>query len=275
MNILVTGGNGFLGSHLIRELTRCGHKITCLIRPKSKLDLLAGLYPIHFTKNLNSFESYDFIYHVAGILGGNSLLYNDYRYVHYEFPKELMDKMRDDGVFIYISSAYVTDNLDNHSYYEKTKLMGEMVIRGSRKKSVIVRPGVIYGPHDFHLLPLFKYINKFGRLFPIIGSGNNKIDPIYVRDVAKAITPDRLDKQFYTLYNDNMITLIGHAITMKEFLRSIAGALGVGKPFIKIPPVYKTDFFCTQRLHQGVIGKTSLAYGLERTVAWYRKRGFL
>ncbi|MBF0517638.1 MAG: NAD(P)-dependent oxidoreductase, partial [Nitrospirae bacterium] len=74
MNALVTGGTGFIGSHLVEELIRRGYNVTCLIRSKSKLLWLEG-FPVNLIAGdcrtveplIECIGDFDYIFHLAGI----------------------------------------------------------------------------------------------------------------------------------------------------------------------------------------------------------------
>lgn len=261
MNILVTGATGFIGSHLTERLCTEGHNITCFVRETSNIQWIQSL-PVLYKYDLEELSQYDVIYHLAGTLGQKGLPLSVYEEPHIEMTKQIISNMNAHTRLVYMSSAWVTRP---KKPYELTKLKGERLLRTG---DVIVRPGFIYGPRDLHHLPLYQWIKKLGRLFPIIGNGKNKVCPTYIEDVVDTLI--RASKLW------DIIPVAGKPITMNEFVFAIANAIGAPRPLVHLPFGPKADFFKTERVFPTAkAGATSLREGLSTTVGWYRQNNLL
>ena len=262
--VLITGASGFIGSHLLRYLCTINYEVywypgrnscisTSFNNPKNK----------YLHTDLTKLDKFDHIYHIAGVLGKKGTPYLDYHRAHVELPQIIVNNLRPDQKLTYMSTAFVTCSDLLETNYVKTKILGEKIVK-CHKNYHIVRPGLVYGPNDKHLLPIFQYINKLGRFFPIQGSGNNLICPTFVQDVIAV-----------TVKGDGISLIAGHPIQMKHFLQQIATSLNKSKPFIHMLPVYKTDFFTKERVFCNGYLKTCLDAGLRMTVESYKKEGHL
>ena len=209
MNILVTGGGGFLGSYIVRELLKQGHKVSSLSRNnyphltklgveniicdltnKEELDLL----------DLSSFEA---VFHVAALAGvwGS---YDKYYSINFEGTQNLINKIKVHHAkyFIYTSSPSVVfgeENIENgnesipypkkfYTHYAKTKALAEKYVLESNDesfKTTALRPHLIWGPGDPHLIPRIISKARENKLKQV-GDGENLVDIIYVENAASA-----------------------------------------------------------------------------------------
>lgn len=204
MKSLVTGGTGFLGSHLVEELVRRGHEVDCLVRRTSNLQWLEAL-PVRLVYgDVTSKESLtdavsgkDYVYHAAGAIQGKSEWAFDLAN-HFGTVNLLQACLRyNAGVrrFVLISSLSVggpsgrgapvreEDPPQPVSLYGKSKWKAEEAAKQfiGRFPVTIVRPPVIFGPRDRGMYPFFKALKK-GIVVRI--AGERKASFVYVKDVV-------------------------------------------------------------------------------------------
>jgi nucleoside-diphosphate-sugar epimerase len=209
MRILVTGGGGFLGSYIIEELLKLKYEVSNLSRNAYPKLISKGVKCIQgdisdpeFIKNLD-LSNYDSIFHVAakaGVWGSKDSFYS----INYHGAKQLFDKAISDKVqsFIYTSTPSVVFGADDIlegdesmampkeylTHYARSKSMAESYILNNCNqdtKAMAIRPHLIWGPEDPHLLPRLIQKAKSGRL-KRVGDGSNLVDIIYVENAAKA-----------------------------------------------------------------------------------------
>jgi 2-alkyl-3-oxoalkanoate reductase len=209
MNILVTGGTGFLGRHLLRALLNQGHQVFCLGRNFVFVqDLLEkGVHPVHADLRVASAviaacENIDVAYHVGALSApwGKS---SDFYEINVGGTEAVIAGCRKHGVcrLIYVSSPSVVFNGQDQynltenvpyprhfaSLYSRTKKLGEDRVNVVRElETVIIRPKAIFGPGDQTLLPRLIKVARQKRL-PQIGNGRNLVDLTYVENVVYAL----------------------------------------------------------------------------------------
>ena len=193
--ICLFGGGGFLGKHLMRQLTRLDYRVKVATRNpylKGYLKPLGNPGQIELFK-INIFNSEDlkqvlkncdFVINLVGIL--HETRKQKFSQIHSQFPYLLSNLCNEIGInnLIHVSALGIKEK--HLSRYIQSKLQGEKNIQENFKPSVILRPSVIFGPED-KFLNTFASIAQFSPVLPLIGGGKTKFAPIYVGDVAKAI----------------------------------------------------------------------------------------
>ncbi len=185
MKAIVTGANGFVGSHLVERLLREGLEVVCLVRPTSDRKWIEGLSAQVRAEDPGDVEALaravagaDFVFHVAGLTRG--LTDEEYLAVNAEGTRRIIEAVARSGAairrFVYVSSlAAVGPNptdrpLDETSEprpqdsYGRSKLAGERIVleAGGRMPVTIIRPPAVYGPRDSNFLPLFRMARQLG-----------------------------------------------------------------------------------------------------------------
>ena len=208
MKALITGSNGFIGSHLIERLLAHRYEIVCLVRKTSNLQWIRDL-PVEFALgDIADFESLcsivsniDYVYHLGGTLRAKHA--DDFFKINVEGTRNLLEACRRNSPnlkrFIFISSqAAAGPSRDGSpltedsppapiSLYGTSKLNAEQVVFDYSQyfPVTIIRPPAVYGPRDDDILQFFKYI-KFG-IKPVVGSPHKTVAVIYVHDLTRGI----------------------------------------------------------------------------------------
>lgn len=208
MRILVTGGGGFVGGYVVEQLLARDCSVRSLGRsPQPALEArgvevccgdLADSRAVS-----DAVQGMDAVFHVAakaGIWGS----WQSYYEANVLGTKHVIEACRQQGVkrLVYTSTPSVVFNRQPFTgqgnelpygknwlcHYAQTKAIAEQEALGANTndfKVVALRPHLIFGPGDPHLLPRVVRSVKAGRL-KIVGSGLNRVDVSYVKDVAYA-----------------------------------------------------------------------------------------
>jgi nucleoside-diphosphate-sugar epimerase len=211
MKSIVTGANGFVGSHLVERLFRHGQQVVCLVRPGCDMRWLRGLPVEICTDGLDSADGLakviagaEFVFHVAGMTRGRSQ--GEYLAANVEPTRRLIEAAGrcagTIGRFVYVSSmAAVGPNRGDAPVdetceaapiddYGRSKLAAEQIVReagaAGRLAVTIVRPPGVYGPRDTNFLPLFRAARRWG-ILPAIGGPAKQFTLVHVDDLVEGI----------------------------------------------------------------------------------------
>ncbi len=200
--ILVTGGTGFIGTHLLEKLAAKGAAVRALVRrTRAPRSLPAGVESVY--GDLASGEGIrealrgvDAVIHLAGVT--KALKAEDYYTGNVEATRQLALGLAGTGVrFVHVSSLAaigpaqdgiaLTEDAAPHplTHYGKSKLEAERVVRELAPGAVIVRPPVVYGPRDTDVFQLLKSISR-GIVVEIAG-GERWFSAIYVEDLVDGL----------------------------------------------------------------------------------------
>ncbi len=242
--VLVTGGTGFVGSHVAEHLLAQEFTVRCLVRSsRSRLSWLEGL-PVDVVKAdmtdakalTRHCEDVDYIFHVAG--STKVLRNSDYRVGNVEVTRNLLLAAAQHPhikKFCHVSSlAAVGPSYDGQplteespcrpvSLYGASKYEAEQIVRRffNRLPIVILRPPTVYGPRDTDVFEMFQWVNR-GYL-PTIGNPDKKLSMIHVADIARGIIAATLSEktagETYFVSNPPIYHY-------SEIIRTIADVLG-------------------------------------------------
>jgi len=205
---LVTGGSGFVGSHLVDRLVERGTRVRCLVRQSSKLryldhnDIELAYGALDDSTDWDeALADVDTIYHVAGTTFARRP--GDYFATNHKGTETILAEAlkRRDQIkrFVYISSlAAVGPGLDGRPVdedaspapitpYGRSKLAAEEAVRAVSDllRVTIVRPPAVYGPRDYGIFEFFKAVK--GGLFPMIGRRDKRVSLVHARDLCEGI----------------------------------------------------------------------------------------
>ena len=205
---LITGANGFIGSHLAEELVRRGWEVSCLVRRPHGLGWIESLEVRLLRGDCRdkptlgpAVEGVDCVFHLAGVI--NSLKWEEYYESNVAGTRNLLEACseRNPGLkkFIHVSSISAAGPSEKGralteadperpiSDYGRSKLAAEEAVReyGGRFPCVIIRPPNIIGPRQRELQGAIRLIKK--RIKPVVGTGEPQTSLCYVRDVVEAL----------------------------------------------------------------------------------------
>lgn len=261
--ILITGAAGFIGSHLVellleenispqslRLLIPKGESLQNL--PKANFKIIRG--DIRNKSDVRqAMQRVNIIYHLAALTidGGKYYSKTEYQEVNVKGTQNLLEVCRDKKIkkFILFSSIAVyglpawVGNIENwnekraknpREIYGESKLQAEEeVIKAHKKWGIpyaIIRPTSVYGPRDKrNLLELYRVVKK--HLFFYIGNGRNKMDYVFVKDVARAAY---LAQKSRNKTGDYIIGC-GIPISLNEVVSYIAKSINTSVPNLHIP----------------------------------------
>lgn len=257
--VLVTGGNGFLGSWVVRRLTEEGHQVTCLVRPTSNLRELAHLEYTRAEGDVTDAESvlkacrgHDVVFHLAGLIAYRRADRENMDRVNIGGTRNVIDACLKQSVgrLVHLSSVVaVGASFDKHhvlnedseynlkqlnlGYFESKRAAEHLVVDACQKQgldAVILNPSTIYGAGDARKGSRKTQIKVAQGKFPFYTAGGVSVIPVEscIDGIFAGWKKGRKGER-YILCSDNL--------TIRELFTMIADAAGVEPPKIKLPSV--------------------------------------
>jgi NADH dehydrogenase len=234
--ILVTGGTGFVGSNLIRRLRKEDIAVRTLARNAVKAQALKDIGVDVVEGSLadttaleHAVEGCVRVVHLVGIIQETrGATFHD---VHVEGTRNVLAAAKKAGVRHFFHQSALGTRAGAKSAYHRTKWEAEELVRASAIPFTILRSSLIYGPGDQFTMRLSELIRR-SPVLPVIGSGNSRIQPIFIDDlvacIAKAVTSDSFFNEMYEVGGPDQLTY-------EEVTEAIADALGVRRPTVHMP----------------------------------------
>jgi len=191
MKVLVTGGTGVIGQAAVTEILAGGHTVRLLSRNAAEdaKQWPAGVEPwpasIGDQNELRGCaEGCDLIIHVAGIVEETGSL--TFESINVDGTRSIVREAERSkvGRFIYLSSLGAETG---DSPYHRSKRRAEDIVRSFAGGWIILRPGNVYGPGD-EVVSLLLTVVRTSPVVPVIGTGEDKFQPIWVEDLAAVLS---------------------------------------------------------------------------------------
>lgn len=238
MKVLVTGGTGFVGTHLVNALLRRGHVVAVLARDPSRarnrynrpVEAVDGnvLDPSSLSAACRGREA---VVHLVGIIHESGD--QTFDRMHRVAVENVVAGALEAGIRRFLHMSAMGTSEDSPSEYGRTKAAGEKAVRQSRLDWTIFRPSIIFGPGDGFVSLLAPLVRGNPLFIPVIGPGTTRFMPVSVYDVARVFA-DALEKTETT----TRVFEVGgpQTFTLNELYREIAIAVGrPRKPLLHFP----------------------------------------
>ena len=237
MRVLVTGGTGFIGPKVVQALRAHGHDVRALVRRPDRATQLAALDAELVTGDVTdpaslraAVDGCTRVVHLVSILTGSPA---DFERVMTQGTKNLLTAASDAGVerFVLMSALGTTEATKDTVPYFAAKWAMEQDTARSGLEYTIFRPGFVFG-REGGALPMFIKQVKYSPVVTVIGSGQQRIQPIWVEDVAEYFArgvdhPQAANRSFEIGGPD--------VVTWNELYPRIAKALGKRRKLVHVP----------------------------------------
>jgi dihydroflavonol-4-reductase len=320
--VAVTGASGFIGRHLCTHLAARGFEVRAIVRPSAGTPRRHSPHPdvvvvpaaLDPTTLADAFRNVEAVIHLAGVIA--ALREDEYWTVNVAGTRAVAEAARRARArLVHVSSLAAAGPAAPSSPrseddppapltpYGRSKLESERAVAGFDGLNwIVLRPGVVYGPGDRAMLPLFRFAHR--GFLPLVGRPGAAYTCIHVADVVRAIEA-AIDASV-----NREVIFVGHPVpvTARELLEGVRAAAGSRAVILRVPALvmrmgaaagdlagavrgqpmllnrsryrelYADGFACrVDRLRDrlGVVAQIDLRDGLEQTAAWYKKEGWL
>jgi len=233
--ILITGGTGFVGGHLVNRLSQEKIRSRCLIRKSSNIEKLKkpgidlAFGDLTDEESLKkALEGVDTVVHLVGIIVEKKGA--TFEIIHTQGTRNLVKACKKAGVrrFIYISALGARENA--RSRYHITKWEAEQAVIKSGMEYVIFRPSIMIGKGGEFITMLTKIVQE-APVVPII-DGKSKVQPIYVENTIECVIKSLIEPKI----KNRIFEISGpYQITYRELFLTLMDVLRIKKLSIQIP----------------------------------------
>jgi NADH dehydrogenase len=229
MKIAITGGTGFIGGHLARDLVARGHEVVLIARGIEVPDaLLASLDHSSLVRAsvteadrlADAFAGCDAVVDCAG--GSREDAHQSYRQVHVDGARSVVAAARKAGISRLVLLSFLRTRPDIASAYHTTKWEGEEIVRASGLDYTVIKAGLVYGRGD-HLLDRLGQLLQRMPVVATVGLREKRVRLIAVEDLVGVLRSAVLD---HRLSGETVAVVGPEELPFSTIARRIAAAMG-------------------------------------------------
>lgn len=281
--ILVTGGTGFIGSALVRNLVNQGFDVRLLIKPSKESPRIPRHVPVQVgvssfkdEKSLKAaLKGVDVIFHLAGT--ERKGVGADLEGVDIKGTESVLNAAKNQKIKRFFFLSYLGAERSSAYPVLKAKGIAEGIIRQSGLPYTIFRTSIVYGTGDQFTIPLANLIRRWPVVAPLVGDGTVLLQPVWVEDLVTCMI-----MSLYEEKSQNELIEIGGGeyLTLKQVMQQIAQKIRSHKllvpfsaPFLRsmainlqqvlhvsLLPIFLLDYLATE--HVCGLDRVPLQFGL-------------
>jgi uncharacterized protein YbjT (DUF2867 family) len=237
VTVLVTGGTGFVGPHVVHALRARETPVRALVRDPARATRLAAwgvelaVGDVTDPASLRAAcEGVETVVHLVAIIRGRP---EDFERVMAQGTRNAVAAAQEAGVrrFVLASALGLDERSKDAVPYFAAKWEMERAVQGSGLEHVIFRPSFVFG-RDGGVLPTFVRLARFAPVTPIVGPGTQRLQPIWIEDLAEyyglAVREESAANRTFEVGGPD-------AVSWNEFWERLKRVLGVRRPSLHVP----------------------------------------
>jgi len=246
MKVLVTGGSGFIGSHLVPRLVHEGFEVSVLARREARTPRGARFVPgdIADPSALTAaMDGMDAVVHLVAIITERKA--QTFERVNVRGTIGVLDAMAARGVPRIVHLSALGAGPDPSFPYLRSKWQGEEAVRASDRTFTILRPSVVHGEGAGFFRPIVWSL-RWAPIYPMVAKGRTRFSPIWIDDLATCVVSS------LTGAADEATLDVGgpEVLTFSDIVRLVMETLGKRRRIVNVPLVAARPFALTQALRR-------------------------
>jgi NADH dehydrogenase len=234
MQVFVTGGTGFVGREVTRQLLAAGHRPVCLVRAGSEGKLLPDVGEVRAGDVMlpetlqGALAGCEAVVHLVGIIREYPHQKVTFDRLHRQATAHMVAAAEAQKVKRFVLMSSNGASVDGRTAYYRSKGQAEELLKGAPLEWTIFRPSIIYGAED-NFCTLLAGMVRILPVVPVFGDGRYSLAPVAVEEVAASIVasltrPDACGQTFHccgeqTVTFNELLDLIGGVLQRRSVVK--------------------------------------------------------
>ena len=270
MKVLVTGGSGFVGRHLVRSMKREGFDVVALARheegaPGGATFVRGSIADPHALEG--ALDGVDAVVHLVAIITERGK--QTFDRVNVQGTRNVLSAMRSRGVERLVHLGALGASADERFPYLRSKWLAEEAVRASDRAFTIVRPSVLHGEGAGFFRPIV-WTLRWTPVYPMVAGGRTRFSPLWIEDLSRCVMASLRGEQpgaTLDLGGPEVLTFsdIVHLVmeTLGKRRRIVQTPVWAARPFAAVQGLRREPLVTNQQLDMVVLDNAAAPDSVE------------